>query len=106
VLFEQKRTDQAQTRLEQELALDPRCYGCMAKLAHIAYLNGDDGQSQSWLGKAAALDPDYVETNLVSGMLASRAGRYDEASHLPRASSAGLRKGPLTALAYQRSARQ
>ncbi len=79
VLFEQKRTGEARARLERELKLDPRCYGCMAKLAHIAYLDGDDRQCDSWLARARALEPDYVETNLVAGMLASRQGRYDEA---------------------------
>jgi tetratricopeptide (TPR) repeat protein len=79
VLFEQKRTGEARARLERELGLDPRCYGCMAKLAHVAYLDGDDALCQSWLEKAAALEPGYVETNLVAGMLASRQGRYDEA---------------------------
>jgi len=79
VLFEQKRTGEARARLDRELNLDPRCYGCMARLAHIAYLEGDDGQCASWLAKAAALEPDYVETNLVTGMLASRQGRYEQA---------------------------
>jgi tetratricopeptide (TPR) repeat protein len=79
VLFEQKRTGEARARLERELKLDPRCYGCMAKLAHIAYLDGDDRQCESWLAQAKALEPDYVEANLVSGMLAGRHGRYEEA---------------------------
>ena len=57
----------------------------MAKLAHLAYLKGDDRQCESWLAKAAALDPDDVETNLVYGMLENRAGRYDQAiRHLTR----------------------
>lgn len=85
VLFEQKRIDEAQVHLERELALDPRCDRCMAKLAHIAYLKGDDRQCESWLAKAAALDSDHVETNLVYGMLANRAGRHDQAiRHLSR----------------------
>ncbi len=64
VLFEQKRSDEARAHLERELALDPRCYGCMAKLAHVAYLKGDDRQCESWLAKAVALEPGYLETNL------------------------------------------
>jgi len=107
VLFEQKRTDEARARLERELALDPRCYGCMAKLAHIAYLSGDDRLCESWLARVAALDPDYVETNLVSGMLASRAGRYDQAiQHLTRvvAQAPDYAKARYQlALAYRRS---
>jgi tetratricopeptide (TPR) repeat protein len=107
VLFEQKRTEEARVRLERELALDARCYGCMAKLAHIAYLDGDDRQCESWLAKAAALDPDYVETNLVSGMLASRRGRYDQAvQHLTRviAEAPDYAKAHYQlALAYRRS---
>jgi tetratricopeptide (TPR) repeat protein len=107
VLFEQKRGDEAQVRLERELALDPRCSGCMAKLAHVAYLKGDDRQCEAWLAKAVALEPGGLETNLVSGMLESRAGRYDEAiRHLSRVVE--LSPGYATAhyqlaLAYQRS---
>jgi tetratricopeptide (TPR) repeat protein len=79
VLLELKRVEEARAQLERELAADPRCSACMAKLAHIAYLKGDDRLCESWLAKAAALEPDNPETNLVYGMLASRAGRYDQA---------------------------
>lgn len=107
VAFEQKRTEEAQAHLEQELALDPRCYPCMSKLAHLAYLKGDDRLCESWLAKAAALDPGHPETNLVSGMLDLRRGRYDEAiAHLARVveQSPGYAPGQYQlALAYQRS---
>ena len=107
VLFEQKRTDEARTHLEQELALDPRCSGCMAKLAHIAYLKGDDRQCESQLARAAALDPGDVETNLVSGMLENRSGRYDRAiEHLSRVvelAPSYTQAQYQLALAYQRS---
>jgi Flp pilus assembly protein TadD len=79
VLLEQKRVEEAGVQLKRELAADNRCYGCMAKLAHLAYLKGDDRQCESWLAKAVALNPDDPETNLVYGMLANRAGRYDQA---------------------------
>ena len=94
VLFEQKRVDEARTHLERELAADPRCVGCMAKLAHLAYLKGDDRQCESWLAKAAALDPDDLETNLVYGMLANRAGRYDQAIQLPHPRGRERRPAP------------
>jgi tetratricopeptide (TPR) repeat protein len=79
----------------------------MAKLAHIAYLNGDDRQCESWLARAAALDPGYVETNLVYGLFYNRAARYDQAiQHLSRV----VEQAPdyakaqyQLALAYQRS---
>ena len=107
VLFEQKRTDEAQTLLEQELALDPACAGCLAKLAHVAYLAGDDRQCEAWLAKAAALDPEHVETNLVSGMLENRTGQYEQAiQHLSRVveqSPAYAKAQYQLALAYQRS---
>lgn len=107
VLFEQKRTEEAQAHLERELALDPRCYPCMAKLAHLAYLKGDDRQCESWLAKAAALDPGHLETNLVSGMLDLRKGRYEEAiAHLTRVVERApdyARAQYQLALAYQRS---
>jgi tetratricopeptide (TPR) repeat protein len=107
VLFEQKRGAEAQAHLERELALDPRCLGCMAKLAHLAYLKGDDRRCESWLAKAAALDPADLETNLVSGMLENRAGRYDGAiRHLTRVvelSPDSAQAQYQLALAYQRS---
>jgi Flp pilus assembly protein TadD len=107
VLFEQRRTEEAQAHLERELALDPRCYPCMAKLAHIAYLKGDDRQCESWLAEAAALDAGHLETNLVSGMLDLRKGRYEEAiAHLTRVveqSPDYARAQYQLALAYQRS---
>ena len=107
VLFDQKRTDEAQARLERELALDRRCYRCMAKLAHLAYLRGDDRQCESWLAKAAALHPGDLETNLVAGMLDLRTGRYQQAiGHLARVveQSPGFSKAQYQlALAYQRN---
>jgi tetratricopeptide (TPR) repeat protein len=107
VLFDEKRMDEARSHMERELAADPRCSGCMAKLAHIAYLQGDDRQCESWLAKAAALEPDYLETNLVYGMLANRTGRYDQAiRYLTRVveRSPGSIKGQYQlAVAYERS---
>jgi tetratricopeptide (TPR) repeat protein len=84
-LLEEKRTEEARTHLERALAADPRCVGCLAKLAHVAYLGGDDRQCESWLAKAAALEPGDPETDLVAGMLDNRTGRYDLAiQHLVR----------------------
>jgi tetratricopeptide (TPR) repeat protein len=107
VLFEQKRVEEARSHLERELAADPRCTGCMAKLAHIAYLKGDDRLCESWLAKAAALDPDYIETNLVYGMLANRAGRYDQAirylTKVVKLSPGSMKGQYQLAIAYQRS---
>jgi len=107
LLAEQKRTEAAKTHLERALALDPRCVGCMAQLAHIAYLAQDDRLCESFLAKAAALDPAHVETNLVSGMLANRTRRYDLAiRHLTavveRAPGSARAQYQL-ALAYRRS---
>ncbi len=85
VLFNQKRHDEAKALFEQELKLNPRCYQCMAKLAHVAYLGGDDQGCRAWLEKAAALNPTWDETNLVYGMLEIRAGQYESAiQHLTR----------------------
>ncbi len=107
VLFELKRNDEAVVYLKRELSLDARCAPCMAKLAHIAYLSGDDGQCESWLAKTTALDPTLLEANLVAGMLQMRNGRYDEAV---RRLSSVVEKVPgyataqyQLALAYQRS---
>jgi tetratricopeptide (TPR) repeat protein len=107
VLFEQKRVDEARTHLERELASDPRCTGCLAKLAHIAYLKGNDPECRSWLAKAAAVDPSDLETNLIDGMLANRSGRYDQAIvHLGKVveASPGYAQAQYQlAIAYQRS---
>lgn len=83
--FEQKRMDEAQALLERELARDPQCAGCLAKLAHVAYLAGDDRPCEVLLGRAMALDPELAEAHLVAGMLANRSGRYEQAiEHLSR----------------------
>jgi tetratricopeptide (TPR) repeat protein len=85
VLFEQNRYDEARRYLTRELEIDPRCTACLSRLAHIAYLDGDDTQSQSLLARATALDPDDVEAHMVLGLLACRGGRYAEAvDHLSR----------------------
>jgi tetratricopeptide (TPR) repeat protein len=85
LFFDQKRNDEAKARFDEELKLDPRCNRCMAKLAHIAYLAGDDQGCEAWLQKASALDPDWDETRLVRGMLDLRAGRYESAiQHLTK----------------------
>jgi tetratricopeptide (TPR) repeat protein len=78
-LFELKRPGEAREQLERELLADPRCSGCMGRLAHIAYLDGRDAECESWLARALALEKDDVEANLVSGMLANRTGRYAQA---------------------------
>jgi tetratricopeptide (TPR) repeat protein len=85
VLFEQKAYEDARSRLERELALDPRCTPCLSRLAHIAYLEGDDARCESWLAKATAIDQADIEAQLVAGMLALRGRRYDAAiEHLSR----------------------
>lgn len=75
VLLEQKRGGEARSHLERELARDARCVGCMAGLAQVAYLDGDDRLCESWLAKAKALEPANAETDLVYGMLYNRSGR-------------------------------
>jgi tetratricopeptide (TPR) repeat protein len=72
VRLDQKRPDSAREHLAQELQRDPRCAPCLAKLARLAYLAGDDAGCEGWLGKAAAIDPELVATHLVYGMLYNR----------------------------------
>jgi tetratricopeptide (TPR) repeat protein len=76
-LLEERRVDEARTHLERALAKDARCVPCMARLAQVAYLAGDDARCESWLGKASAIDPSDLESSLVRGMLEGRKGRYD-----------------------------
>jgi tetratricopeptide (TPR) repeat protein len=107
VRLEQRRGAEAKAQLAQELQQDPRCNGCMAKLAYLAYLDGDDRDSESWLRQAVVLDPADPETNLVYGMLENRAGRPELAiGHLLRVveRAPGYAKARYQlALAYQRS---
>jgi tetratricopeptide (TPR) repeat protein len=107
VLLEQKRTKEAEAHLHRELARDESCVRCLSKLAHLAYMKGDDDSCASWLARAKALDPEDLEASLVSGMLEARAGRYDEAiRHLlqvVKRSPESPRARYQLALAYQRS---
>lgn len=85
VRLEQRRMDEASAHLERELRRDPQCAGCLATLAHAAYLAGDDRRCEDLLGRAAAIDPDNLDANLVYGMLYNRTGRADRAiAHLAR----------------------
>ena len=79
VLIDQNRYDEARLHLQRELELNPRCTACLSRLAHLAYLQGDDRRCESLLGEATALDPEDVETHMVSGLLAFRTGRYPAA---------------------------
>jgi len=79
VLFHQKRYAEARSFLEREVARDPGCIECLSRLAHVAYLEGDDEACLSWLAKTEALDRDDPEASLVRGMIAYREGRYADA---------------------------
>ncbi|HXY39042.1 MAG TPA: tetratricopeptide repeat protein [Vicinamibacteria bacterium] len=106
VLAEQQRGAEARGHLERELARDPRCVGCMARLGLVAYLEGDDAACESWLAKAAAIAPDDLDTHLVYGMLYNRSGRAALAvQHLTRVveRAPGYAKAQYQlAIAYQR----
>jgi Flp pilus assembly protein TadD len=107
LLLAQQRNDEARAHLERELARDPRCQPCLAKLAQVAFLKGDDRLCETWLAKAAALDPDDPETNVVYGMLENRTGRYEQAiRHLTRVIERApdhMKAHYQLALAYERS---
>ena len=86
----------------------PRCYPCMAKLAHLAYLKGDDRQCESWLAKAAALDPDAPrdEPGLRDARSSGRDATSEAIAHLTRVveQAPGYARAQYQlALAYQRS---
>jgi tetratricopeptide (TPR) repeat protein len=70
--LDQRQSAPAREHLTRELQRDPRCVACMAKLARLAYLAGDDAGCAAWLAKATALDPNSVESDLVYGMLYNR----------------------------------
>jgi tetratricopeptide (TPR) repeat protein len=106
-LFALRLNDRARACFERELELDPRCDECMSKLAHLAYLAGDDRQATSWLDKASALSSSSPETDLVYGMIANRAGKYEAAiQYLSRVVEQAPRDAQAQfqlAIAYQRS---
>jgi tetratricopeptide (TPR) repeat protein len=107
VLFALKRADEARVSFERELALDPGCGRCMSMMAHLAYMAGDDREAESWLEKAVARGAASPETDLVHGMIANRAGKYDVAiRHLSRAVEQAPQSAQAQfqlATAYQRS---
>ncbi len=80
VLLELKQMDAAQKHLEAELAIDPRSYRAMTKLAYWRYLSGDNEQCRTWLEKSFALNPDWFEAHFVRGLLQNRQGEYQEAT--------------------------
>ena len=58
----------------------------MAELGYLDYLGGDNESCRQWLEKAQALNPEWVEPNLVHGLLYNRLGQFDRAvAHLERA---------------------
>lgn len=105
--LDQGRVEEARPLLERELARDPACSGCLARLAHAAYLSGDDAKCEALLARASSLDASGLETNFVYGLLFNRAGRFDRAiRHLTlvveKVPNHGRAQYQL-ALAYQRS---
>lgn len=76
VLVELNRFEDARAHLERELQADPRCTACLSRLAHVAYLEGRNSECEALLARASAIDPDEVETRMISGLLAFRLGRY------------------------------
>jgi len=79
----------------------------MARLGLVAYLDGDDALCESWLGKAAALDPEDVDTNMVYGMLYNRSGRaalaVERLSRVVRRTPGYAKAEYQLAIAYQRA---
>jgi tetratricopeptide (TPR) repeat protein len=106
VLVELNRYEEARAHLERELTLDPRCLGCLSRLAHVEYLEGRDSECERLLARAAALDPADIETRMISGLLAFRAGRYaaaiDHLSFVVERSPAYMAARYQLAVAYRR----
>lgn len=79
VLAELSQYEAARTHLTRELTTNPRCIGCLSRLAHVAYLEGKDAECAALLGRAAAIDPTDIETRMIEGLLAFRTGKYEAA---------------------------
>ena len=78
-LLEQKSNEEARREFLEELKSDPQSYQAMAELAYLDYLAGDNDRCREWLEKARPLKPDWIETNMVSGLLHNRMGQFDRA---------------------------
>jgi tetratricopeptide (TPR) repeat protein len=76
-LLELKLTEEAERRLSEELAHDPRCARCLTKLAQIEYLRGRNERCREILDRSLALDQKWTETYLVFGLLYNRLGQYE-----------------------------
>jgi Flp pilus assembly protein TadD len=77
--LELKNNDEARREFLEELKADSQSYRAMAELAYLAYLDGDNESCREWLDKARPLNPAWVETNKVCGLLHSRLGQFDRA---------------------------
>jgi tetratricopeptide (TPR) repeat protein len=80
VLVEMKQMDEAEKHLQAELAIDPRSYRAMTKIAYLRYLGGDHEQCVNWLEKSLALNPNWFEAHFVRGLLHGRLGEYEAAT--------------------------
>jgi tetratricopeptide (TPR) repeat protein len=78
-LLEEKSNEEARREFLEELKSEPRSYQAMAELAYLDYLAGDNVRCGEWLEKARPLKPDWIETNMVSGLLHNRMGQFDRA---------------------------
>jgi tetratricopeptide (TPR) repeat protein len=78
-LLELKNNEEARREFQQELEADPKSYQAMAKMAYLAYLSGDHDGCLEWLQKAQPLNQDWVETNMVFGLVYNRLGQFDRA---------------------------
>ncbi len=79
VQFLKNQLDEAEASFKEELKNDPECGPCFAKLARICYQRGEDAEADKYLNQARKRDPDWPETRLVSGLVASRNGLYEQA---------------------------
>ena len=84
VQFLKNQLDEAEKSFKQELQNDPQCGPCYARLARISYQRGEDAAGGKVLNEARKRDPDWAETRLVSGLIASRKGLYEPGHQGPR----------------------
>jgi len=78
-LLEEASNEEGRRQFQEELKIDPQSYQAMAALAYLDYLNGDNEHCLQWLEKARPLNPNWVETNMVFGLLYNRLGQFDRA---------------------------
>ncbi len=79
ILIETKELEEARPFLDSALKRDSASFKAMTKIAYLEYMAGNNELCRHWLEKALALNPQWFESHMVSGLLQIRLGQYEDA---------------------------